>query len=167
MRARLMIVLLLGVTLVFFFARHWFSDERAVERVLHSLAEGARASRAEPGRTRLARVAKLLDDATTPTVLVHAVDLPPASSGRAGLLEWAALLDGVDDASFELVDLRVVIEGRRAAAHSDVKFEAHIGSDEWTDRRPVAFHLQKDDGRWRVRSIDVGARPNDWPEARP
>jgi ketosteroid isomerase-like protein len=167
MRARAWVGLVLFASLVFVMARYWSSDERAVEKVLRKLVEGAHVERGEWPPVRQARLAALFDETTTPTLGVHSVDLPPAPAGRAALGTWAQMLDQVDDASLEVVDLRIVVEGRRASATSDVTFKAHLGGDEWTDRRAVAWRLEKGDGGWRVRDIDVGARPNDWPEARP
>lgn len=167
MNRRALFGVLALVPSAFLLARCFSSDERAVERVLRELVEGARVSRTEARPFRVARLSALLDETTSPTLSVQSVDLPPAPAGRAALLTWAELLGVVDDASLELVDLRTVIEGRRAAAHSDVTFKAHLGGDELTDRRPVAFRLEKFDGDWRVTAIDIGARPNDWPEARP
>ncbi len=167
MRVRAWVFVLLGAALVFVMARYWSSDERAVENVIRKLVEGAHVERGEWPPVRAARLASLFEETTTETLGVQSVDLPPAPAGREALQTWAQALDQVDDASFALVDLRIVIEGRRAAATSDVTFKAHLGGDEMTDRRAVAWRLTKGDHGWRVQSIDIGARPNDWPEARP
>jgi hypothetical protein len=167
MKQRALLGLLLVCVVAFFVARYFSSDERAVERVLRELVGGARVSREESSAARITRLSSLLDETTSPLLSVQSTDLPPAPAGRAALLTWAAMLEGVDDAALELVDPRIRVEGRRAQVQTDVVFKAHAAGDEWTDRRAVAFVLEKLERGWRVRSIDVGARPNDLPEARP
>jgi len=143
------------------------SDE---DKILHRLKELASAVESKEGESFIFRTARLnavFKDALEPNATLSAPELPTTSGAR----EIAAL--GGQSANFA-TDFRVSvgetdvrIDGKAARAVAVVTFTGSERGELRREKRHVRFLLNKSGSDWRVASIDVDARSEDQPEARP
>lgn len=143
------------------------SDEDKIVARLKELAAAVEPQEGENVLFRTARLKKLFGQALEPNASISAPELP-TTTGRDELL---ALAVGAQRFSnqfrINLGATDVRIDGDDARAVSAVTLMGVEGSELHGDRRSVRFRLRKDGGEWRVGSIEVEAKSEEEPEARP
>ena len=144
------------------------SDE---DKVLARLKEVARAVETRADETnvllRTARLNGVFKEALEPDVTFTAPELGSVS-GRHAL----AVLAGGTPVNFGAVTVSVGatdihVEGAVAHAVSEVTLTAARGGELRREQRSVRFELRRSSGDWRIGAIDVEARKEAQPEARP
>ena len=144
------------------------SDE---DKILARIKELARAVETRPDETnvlaRTARINGVFKEALEPNVTFSAPELPSQMGSRP-----LALLAGQAPQSFGDVTLSVGatdIHVDHAVAHavSQVTLTGSQGGELRREQRNVRFELARHGGDWRVAAIEVEARSEAQPEARP
>jgi hypothetical protein len=145
------------------------SDE---ERIMARLKELARAVETRSDESivfRTARVNKTFKEALEQTVSLRAPELP-ATTGIPELTKLAAVApQGFGEIALTVgeTDVRIDDEANLARAVSVVTLTGSRGGELRREKRHVRFTLHESGGEWRVVEIEVEARSNEEPEARP
>jgi hypothetical protein len=155
--AVLVLVLSLG-TLGFL----WFgdSDEQAVARALHELADAVRSREGESLVFRTARLNGAFKDRLDPGVTLEAPELSRLTGIRA-LVEIGAgapRLYGDFDVELEELDSDVQKSARTARATGVVTLRGTGEGEVRRETRRVTFRLAESGGEWLVRGIEVAGR---------
>jgi ketosteroid isomerase-like protein len=144
------------------------SDE---DKILARLKELASAVETKTDETnivlRTARINGVFKQALDPMVTFNAPELQT----QRGIRELATLAGGAGQAFGEIslgigaTDIHV--EGNLARAVSQVTLTGTRGGELRREERSVRFELRRWEGEWRVSAIDVAAKSEAQPEARP
>ena len=160
-----------GLTLVAVLAyavwRPGAGEQRAVESTLHALADDVGVHQGEFPGERDKRVQAALETYFTDPVTVRHRDLPLAGAGRRALLVWGRLLGRYEVAELGFEHEDITLQGGRALVKLDLVLTASGKSGDTVDRRNVELGLIQQAGRWKIESVDVAARAQQQPEARP
>lgn len=141
------------------------TDEEAISRQLHALADAVATREGEGLLYRRARLDGMFSDILSENVRLDAPELGPPEQGRAEvtmLATRAGTLYQAGRVELHDLDIRVGESGTLAAATARAAVIASGGSETLRreDRR-VVFGLDKQDGHWRVASVGV-AESEDW-----
>ena len=143
------------------------SDEDRVVARLKELASAVETKEGESIVFRTARINGVFKEALENGVALTAPELGTA----VGIRELVALAAQATRFSPEFAvsvgETDVHIDGDEARAVSLVTLTGSEGGQLHGDRRHVRFRLRKSGGEWRVASLDVDAKSDDQPEARP
>lgn len=136
------------------------SDEQAIREVLARLAKAVQVKEGDTPISRHARLRSEFSEICSDDVRVDVSELHIGVTGRqrfaedatkAGLvyskatIEWSNVVMKLDEgANLAKVDATGVVQGDN-------------GGQPRSDKRDVHFLLRKDDGRWRITTIDVQA----------
>lgn len=143
------------------------SDEDKIHDRLKELANVVETKEGESFIFRTARLNGVFKEALEPTATLSAPELPTTSGAQqiAALGGQAANFATEFRVSLGETDIR--IDGNAARAVSVVTLTGSERGELRREKRHVRFLLNKSGGDWRVASIDVDARSEDQPEARP
>jgi hypothetical protein len=143
------------------------SDEERIMTRLKELASAVETKEGENLIFRTARLNRAFEEALDPNARLSAPELP-STTGRK---ELAALAGGATRFSpnfqVSLGETDVRIDGGEARVVSVVTLTGTQEGELRRDQRHVRFSLRKSGSDWQVTSIDVQARSEDDPEARP
>jgi hypothetical protein len=134
------------------------SDEDRIRGVLDRLAKAVAVKRDDNAIARAARVKSELKELVTDDVRADVSELRVGVTGRAKLVEDATKLGLVyQEASVSFTNAVIKIDDAKTTAKADVTgvVTATSGGERKTDKRDVHFLLRKEDGAWRVTTIDV------------
>jgi len=141
-------------------------DDKVVLRV-KSLAAAVETHDDESIVFRTARINKAFKEGLEPDVTFRAPELPSESGirGLSTLAAGAGQMFGEIRLSVGATDVHV--DGNVAHAVSEITLTSARGNELHGDRRSVRFELRRENGDFRVSSIDVTAKSGEQPEARP
>lgn len=145
------------------------SDEQKIMARLKELAHTVETRSDESIVFRQARVNKTFKEALEPTVSLRAPELP-TTTGITELAKLAAIApQGFGEIALTVgeTDVRIDDEANLARAVSVVTLTGSRGGELRREKRHVRFTLHESGGDWRVVEIEVEARSNEEPEARP
>ena len=131
------------------------------DRVRKVLVRFAKAVSVKPNDNILARAGRLkseLKETVSDDVYVVVPDLNVRVASRAALAEDATKAGLVyQSADCELSSMTIKIDDSATSAKVDALaiVTGSRGGDRKVDKRPVHFLLRKDDGDWRITTIDV------------
>ncbi len=145
------------------------SEEERVRSQLTQLCEavGSREDESMPFRT--ARLNGAFKELLQPDVTLDAPELERAQGIRelSLLATSAPRLFGNFTVSLEETEIDVDGATKQARATARVTLVGDQGGELRRDRRTVQFQLSKQGGDWKVYGIQVAAKTDDQPEARP
>jgi hypothetical protein len=144
-------------------------SERRIQARIEVLALALESGGAEARGEREARIERAIGEAVSPDVIVKIPDHPELGRGRAGLVELAVRA-GDDPRGYQVTprNLEISLEPGEVAASAKLDAELSRPGDELhKDVRAVTLRLAPAGGAWIIESIEVGARTNAEPEARP
>jgi hypothetical protein len=144
------------------------SDE---DKILARLKEVASAVETKTDETnvlfRTARINGVFKEALDPNVAFSAPELP-SQHGISNLAKLAAQApEAFGDITLAIGATDIHVEKSAARAVSQVTLTGSRGGELRRERRNVRFELVRSSGEWRVSAIDVEARSEEQPEARP
>jgi hypothetical protein len=145
------------------------SDEEKIMARLKELAHAVQTRSDESIVFRQARVNDTFKDALEPQVSLRAPELP-TTTGIRELVKLATVApQGYGEIALTVgeTDVRIDDEANLARAVSLVTLTGSRGGELRREKRHVRFTLHESGGEWRVVEIDVEARSNEQPEARP
>lgn len=147
--------LLLALAVVFY-----PTDEKRVKEVAEALVSAANA-----GENELSRA---LDQHASPDVTVNVSELSEPITGRDALVALVAQADRTGQKpSLRIEAVEVSVEGKRARLNADLLTTLRPELPELRRPRHAVALFEKRDGRFRLRSAEIGAERLDQPEARP
>ncbi len=142
--------------------------ERAVRLSLQDLMTAVEVREGEMPGHRDQRLQQALDEHFTKIVTVRHADLPRTGAGRRALLLWGRLLGNFHTADLSMEHLDIALrDATHARATLDVILSARSSASELHERRGVELGLVRENGEWRIESVDVAAASNAEPEPRP
>ena len=141
----------------------WFggeTDEQAVARALHELADVVRSREGESLVFRSARLNGAFKDRLDPGITLDAPELSRLSGIRALVEVGAGAPRLYGDFDVELDDLDVEVESpaRTARAVGLVTLTGMAEGEARRETRRVTFRLAESSGEWRVVGIEVAGR---------
>jgi hypothetical protein len=145
------------------------SDEAEIMARLKELSRAVETRSDESIIFRQARVNRTFKEALEPNVSFRAPELP-TTMGIPELTKLATIAPqgfGEIGLSVGETDIRIDDEANLARAVSVVTLTASRGGELRREKRNVRFTLHESGGEWRVVEVDVEARGNEQPEARP
>lgn len=145
------------------------SDEEKIMSRLRELAHAVETQSDESIVFRQARVNKTFKEALEANVSLRAPELP-STTGVPELVKLATVAPqgfGEIGLSVGETDIRIDGDAHLARAVSLVTLTGSSGGELRREKRHVRFTLHESGGDWRVVEIDVEARSNEQPEARP
>jgi hypothetical protein len=144
------------------------SDE---DKILARLKELASAVETKPDETnvviRTARINGVFKEGLDPTVRFSAPELESQSGIRELALLAAQVPQAYGDVTLSIGATDIHVEKTAARAVSQVTLTGTRGGELRREERSVRFELRRSDGEWRVNAIDVAAKSEAQPEARP
>jgi hypothetical protein len=151
----------------------WYSSEGAEReapvRVVNEVLEAAQVRSDETAGQRDQRLQAILESHFEEPVTVRYVDLPRAGAGRRALLIWGRLLAsrGPVRLAAEQVQVGLSDDERAATVRLGVVLSTETRGPSGDESRFVEVRLRRRAGTWKIQRVDVEARANDLPEARP
>jgi hypothetical protein len=145
------------------------SDEAEIMARLKELASAVETRSDESIIFRQARVNRTFKEALEPNVSLRAPELP-TTMGIPELTKLATIApQGFGEIALSVgeTDIRIDDEANLARAVSVVTLTGSRGGELRREKRHVRFTLHESGGEWRVVEVDVEARTNEQPEARP
>jgi hypothetical protein len=145
------------------------SDEEKIMARLRELSHAVETHADESVVFRQARVNKTFKEALEPNVSLRAPELP-TTVGIPDLVKLAVIApQGFGEIALSVgeTDIRIEDEANLARAVSLVTLTGSRGGELRREKRHVRFTLHESGGEWRVVEIDVEARSEEQPEARP
>jgi hypothetical protein len=133
------------------------------DRIRQTLARFAKAVAVKPDDNVLARAGRLkseLKETVADDVFVDVPDLGIRTSTRVALVEGAMKASMVfASAECELTGLTIKVDEAATAAKVDALalVTGVRGGERKVDKRPVHFLLRKDEGAWKITTIDVAS----------
>jgi hypothetical protein len=136
------------------------SEEEKVKKTLNRLVKTVMVKEGDNIISRTARLKSELAEIVSDDVRIDVPDLHIATTGRREVVEKAAQAGVMfSSADCELTNAKVQIDEGATTAKVDAiaVFTGVRGGERRVDKRDVHFLLRKDDGHWRVTTIDVRA----------
>jgi hypothetical protein len=168
-RTHLALGLTVGSAALLAYALFGDSDEEKIMARLKELAHAVETRSDESIVFRQARVNRTFKEALEQTVSFRAPELS-TTTGIPELSKLAAVApQGFGEIALTVgeTDIRIDDEANLARAVSLVTLTGSRGGELRREKRHVRFTLHESGGEWRVVEIDVEARSNEQPEARP
>jgi hypothetical protein len=164
-RGRRIAAIVAGVALLVLVMLPFGSEEKRIMRTLARITASV-----SDDSSSSTQVRRELEELLHPEALVSVPDLPDLLAGRETLVTKVLALRS-DHERVELGLSNVVVELDPTGATAQVAAIAALTRvDEagtFTDTRPVRIRLDKEDDGFCVTFVEVAAKPNDQPEARP
>jgi hypothetical protein len=154
---------------VLLYALFGSSDEAEIMARLKELARAVETRSDESIVFRQARVNRTFKEALEPNVSLRAPELP-TTMGIPDLTKLATIApQGFGEIALSVgeTDIRIEDAAKLARAVSVVTLTGSRGGELRREKRHVRFTLHESGGEWRVVEIEVEARSNEQPEARP
>jgi hypothetical protein len=152
-------LILAGIGLVAIALTSSETDQDAVARQLHRLADAVSVQEGEALLVRRARLNGVFADVLTEDVRVDAPELGSVEPGRghvALVATRAANLYQAGRVELANLEIRVSDAGKSAEVQAQARLVASARGDELRrEERHVVFELEKQHGDWRVRSVEV------------
>jgi hypothetical protein len=168
-RTHLALVLVVGSLVLLGYALFGSSDEEEIMDRLEELARAVETRSDESVIFRQARLNGVFKEALEPTVSLRAPELP-TTTGVPELVKLATLVpQGYGEVALSVgeTDVRIDDDAHLARAVSVVTLTGSRGGELRREKRHVRFTLHEAGSDWRVVEIEVEARSNEEPEARP
>jgi hypothetical protein len=168
-RTHLALLLTVGSAALLVYALFGDSDEEKIMARLRELAHAVETRSDESIVFRQARVNRTFKEALEQNVSLRAPELP-STTGIPELTKLAAVApQGFGEIALSVgeTDIRIDDDANLARAVSLVTLTGSRGGELRREKRHVRFTLHESGGEWRVVEIDVEARSNEQPEARP
>jgi hypothetical protein len=168
-RTHLALALVVGSLLLLGYALLGGSDEEEIMARLKELAHAVETRSDESVIFRQARLNSVFKEALEETASLRAPELP-ATTGVQELVKLATLApQGFGEVALSVgeTDIRIDDDAHLARAVSVVTLTGSRGGELRREKRHVRFTLHESGGDWRVVEIEVEARTNEEPEARP
>jgi len=140
------------------------SDEQAIQAVLARLAKAVMVKEGDTVISRNARLKSELADIVSDDVRVDVTELHMGVTGRARFVEDATKAGLMySKATVEWTNTRIKLDEGGSVAKVDATglVTGDNGGQPRSDKRDVHFLLRKDDGKWRITTIDVAAPQNE------
>jgi hypothetical protein len=134
-------------------------DER-VRRVLQRFAKAVAIKPDDNVLSRTGRLKSELKETVADDIYVDVPDLGIRTSSRAALVDGAVKASLVYSAAdCDLTSATIKVDDAATTAKVDALaiVTGTRGGDKRIDKRPVHFLLRKDDGSWKITTIDVAA----------
>jgi hypothetical protein len=113
-------------------------------------------------------LARALETYASPAVSIDVSELPETLAGRDAIVTAAVTASRLGQKpSFRLENVEVSVEGKRARLNADVLGDTRAEVPELRRPRHCAALFEKQAGRFRLVSAEIGAERRDQPEARP
>jgi ketosteroid isomerase-like protein len=167
-RSRIALVVVIASVALLAYVIFGASDE---DQILARLKELASAVETKTDETniilRTARINGVFKEGLEPTVTLTAPEL----QSQSGIRELATLAGQAPqvygDLTLSIGSTDIHVEGAAARAVSQVTLTGTRGGELRREQRNVRFELKQSGGEWRVSAIDVEAKSEAQPEARP
>jgi len=143
------------------------SDEDKIVARLKELASAVDTKEGENLVFRTARLNGLFKEVFEPNATLSAPELPTTTGSRELAVLAGQTTRFSPEFQMSVGETDVRIDGEEARVVSVVTLTGTQEGELRRDRRHVRFRLRKSGGDWRIASIDVDARSEDQPEARP
>jgi hypothetical protein len=140
------------------------SEEDKVRAVLNRFAKAVQVKKDDTILSRNARLKSELKELVTDDVHVDVTELNMGVTGRAKLAEDATKAGAIyAQAAVDWSNLAIKVEDATTTAKVDgtCVVTATSGTEKKIDKREVHLLLRKDDGTWRITTIDVAAPRNE------
>jgi len=168
-RRTLAFVVFLGSAAVLGWLIFGESDEQRILGNLRELAQAAGTREGEAITFRTARLNGVFKELLHPEVTFDAPELERVQGIQplSLLAASAPRAYGDFDVSLGESDVELDAKSKRAQVTARVTLEGGRGGEVRRDSRSVHFQLVEHDGEWKVQGIQVAAKTNEEPEARP
>jgi hypothetical protein len=136
------------------------TDEKRVREAADAIVSGANGSSAE--------LARALDEYATPNVSIDAAELAEPLRGREAIVSAVAQATQLGaNLRFRVEGVEVTLEGKRARVTADLITTLRAEVPELRRPRHSVALFEKQNGRFRLVSAEIGTERLDQPEARP
>lgn len=136
------------------------SEDERVRQVLTRFAKAVAINKDDNVLSRAARLKSELKETVADDVYVDVPDMSVRTSSRAALVEGATNASLVySSAHCELIGVTIKVDDAKLTAKADATalVSTMHGAEGNRVKRAVHFLLRKDDGSWRITTIDVAS----------